>query len=44
VDLLGLVERVAPFAHPRRDDGVELVEPLHELLTALVEPDPLAAP
>jgi len=44
VDLLGLVERLAPFAHPRRDDGVELVEPFHELLTALVEPDPLAAP
>ena len=44
MDLLGFVERLAPFTHPRGDDGVERVEPLHELLTALVEPDPRAAP
>jgi hypothetical protein len=44
VDLLGLVERLAPVAHPRGDSSVELVEAVHDLLAALVEPKPLAAP
>jgi len=44
VDLLGLLERLAPVAHPRGDGGVELVEAVHDLLAALVEPEPLTAP
>jgi hypothetical protein len=44
VDLLGLGERLAPVTHPRRHDGIELVEAVHDLLPALVEPEPFAAP
>jgi hypothetical protein len=44
VDLLGLVERLAPVPHPRDDYGVQFVEAVHDLLSPLVEPEPLPTP
>jgi hypothetical protein len=44
VDLLGLGEHLAPVVHPGHRHGVELVEAVHHLLAALVEPEALPAP